>query len=339
MTDRVPGTVTKVSDVSGDIHVDAYLTTYSLGFQQAPSQFISGRASTNIPVMKESDKYVIYPRGYFWRDEARVRPLGGRPVQVGYKVDSATYNAEEWALETTVDDRQRANADQPVNLEENATILLTQKQMIREDRIWATEFFATGKWSVEETGGTEFTPFDDASSNPIATIDRLKTEMAQSTGFMPNTIVCGANVKDALRTNAEIQDVIKYTQFGVASDAVLAQAFEVQQFMVARSVYNSSVETSDDDGGLAMEFIADPNALWLGYVAPTAGLNTPTAIARFAWTGLIPGATNNLGGVITRGRDSRAYSDWFHSRAAYALKQVSADLGIFLNNARNPVSN
>ena len=325
----------KVNDVQGQLHIDRYLTNFSVMFRQAPSMFVSGTASTPIPVMNESDKYTIYPRGYFWRDEAKVRPLGGRPAQVGYKVESGNYNAEEWALETTIDDRQRANTDAPINLEENATILLEQKQMIREDRIWASEFFKTGVWTHEEIGGTDFDPFNDAASTPISIIDGQKTMMAQSTGFMPNKMVVGANVKDALRSNADITDRIKYTQTGVATDAILAMLFEVDSFSVARSVYNAADEGEDDD----FEFIVDPNGIWLGYVAPTAGLNVPTSIARFGWTGFLGGAANNIGGVITRGRDDRAYSDWFHSRNAYDYKLVSPDLGIYISNAVIPNSN
>jgi hypothetical protein len=329
----------KVSDIQNGYQVDSWLTDYSVGFRQEASMFISGRASTNIPVRLESAKFPVFPRGYFWRDESQVRPLGGRPAQVGYKIGSDTYLAEEWALETTIDDRERANIDFFVNPDETGVELLEQKQLIREDRIWAAEFFQTGVWAHEEIGGTDFTPFNDAASTPIEVIDRLKNEMALSTGMMPNTMVVGANVKPALRSNADIVDRIKYTQRGVADDALLAALFEVQNFMVARSVYNAADETTADDGGLDMEWIADPNAIWLGYIAPTGGMKTPTAIARFGWTGLIPGATNNSGGVITRGRDGRAYTDWIHSRMAFDLKAVSVDLGIFITNANIPVSN
>ena len=88
-----------------------------------------------------------------------------------------------------------------------------------------------------------------------------------------------------------------------------------------------------------IDVIADPNAMWLGYIEPSPSMDAPTAIARFGWTGLIPGATQPNGGVITRGRDDRAYSDWIHSRNAFDYKQVSADLGIFFQYANSPLSN
>lgn len=327
--------ISKVNDIQGTIHVDTYLTSYSEAFIQDASNFISPQATSNIPVAKESDKYVVYPRGYFWRDEAEVRPLGGRPVQVGYKVESGQYLAEEWALEHTIDDRQRANVDAPIRLDENATNLLTQKQLIRSDRMWCQRFFVPGVWAHEQIGGNDFTPFNDAASTPLSVIDAAKDEMAQSTGFVPNVLVLGVNVKTALRSNPDIVDRIKYTERGVANNAVLAALFEVDRVVVARAVYNAAAEGAEDD----FEFIADPNAMLLAYIDPSPGLDSPTAIARFSWTGLIPGAGNQYGGVMQRGRDERAHSDWFQNRTAYDMRQISSDLAMFYQNAVIPISN
>lgn len=327
--------VAKVSDIQGTIHVDQYLTDYSLAYMQDDANFVCAAASSNIPVTKESDKYVIYPPGYFWRDEAAVRPLGGRPVQVNYKVDSGQYLAEEWALEHTIDDRQRANVDAPINLDRNATRLLTDKQKIRADRIWNQKFFTTGVWThdLDSTAG-DFVAFNDASSTPIDTIDQYKDIMSQTTGMMPNTLIMGVNVKRALRSNPDITDRIKYTRTGVADNAMLASLFELDRVVVARAVYNAADEGAADN----FQFIADPNAMLLCYIEPNPTLESPTAIGRFSWTGLIPGATNDMGGVINRGRDDRAYSDWFHNRQAFDLRVVAADLGIFFSYANVPVS-
>lgn len=324
----------KVSDIQGELRVDQYLTNFSEAYRQEQAHFVARFASTPIPVNNESDKYAIYPPGYFWRDEAQVRPLGGRPVQVGYKVENGTYLAEEWALEHTIDDRQRRNARTPFDLDEAGVMLLEGKMMIREDRIWAQNFFKAGVWTHDFVGGQDFDPFNDAASEPISFIDEKKTAMVQATGKMPNTLVIGANVHSSLRSNPDIVDRLKYTQTGIASLANLAALFEVDNVRVARSVYNAAEEGGTDD----FEFIADPNAMWMGYIEPTARMDAPTAVARFAWTGLIPGAMNEVGGVITRGRDDRAYSDWIHSRSAYDLKLISADLGIFFLNANGAQS-
>lgn len=322
------------SAVEGTLHVDRYLTNFSVMFAQESNMFIAQRAASVIPVTYQTDKFVIYDRGYFWRDEVAIRPLGGRPSQASYKISSDTYSADEYGLEHTIDDRLRANTDDPIRLDENGTTLLTQKNLIKQDRVWATSFFKTGVWTtdvqgVASTPGTlQFLQFDDASSDPVGVIDQYKDTMHELTGFMPNRLVLGADVKRTLRSHPDIADRIKYVQHGIADEDILASLFDVDMVSTARSIYNAAAEGATDD----FNYIVDKKAMWLGYIDPNASLDSPTAIANFAWTGLLPGATNAIGGVIESGRDDRAHSDYFQGRMAWDLKQVSADLGIFFND-------
>ena len=331
----MPSTSATASNVDGQLHVDGYLTNFSLSWEQAQSNFVAMQAASVIPVQKASDKYVSYDRGYFWRDEAQARPLGGRPKRVGIKFSSDNYNAEEYALEGVIDDRQRANADNPVRLEENTVRNLTSKHKIKQDRSWASSFFQTGIWTTEYAGvstnpGTnEFLQFNYDNADPIGTIDRIATTIAENTGYMPNTIVAGADVTNALRLNSDITDRIKYTQQGVANEDLLASLLRVDRYVTARSVYNAADEGLTND----FQFIADSKSLWLGYIDPSAGLESPTAIALFAWTGYLPGGVNERGGVVERGRDEPAHSDYFQVRQAWDMKLVSQDLGGFLSNA------
>lgn len=327
----------KVKDVPSDLHVDGYLTNFSLAYRQAQSTYVAPLAATPIAVQKETAIFRTFPRGYFWRDEAEVRALGGRPVQVNYKAGKDTYHAEEWALEHTIDDRERANAAGAYDLDEAGVMLLEGKQLIRQDRIWAEQVFQEGVWLVDldgaaANGPTAFGPFNDAASDPVGVIDQRRTQMARATGFRPNTLVLGANVNTAIRSNPSMIDRVKYTQTGIITAQLLAALFEVDRVLVANAVYNDAEEGEDDD----FKFIVDDNAFWMGYVEPTPRLNAPTAIARFGWTGLIPGAMNAQGGVITRGRDSRAYTDWIHSRNAFDIKRIATDLGMYFKNANIP---
>ena len=331
----------KKADVANAGNPSEYLTSYSYAIMDNNEQFVAGAASSRITVTQESGKYNVFPPGYFWRDEAQVRPLGGRPVQVGYSVEDGTYNAEEWALEHTVDDRTRKNARNQVNIDENATRLLTTKQMIRADRIWATSFFKTGVWGMEVEGkasglaGDDFLRWNDDASDPISNIEDWKELIRAATGMEPNTLVLGSNVRKRLKNHPEIIDRIKYSERAMINNALMAAMFEVDNLRVARALYNTANERlpGDQHGGVNLQYIVDPNSAWLGYIDPNPALNSPTAIATFAWDGLVPGQTNDMGGVISRGRDGRAYSDWFHSRQAFGMAKVSDDLAVFIKNA------
>lgn len=331
----------KKAAISGITNPDAYLTDYSYSLQVDSANFVAGAATSRIPVAQEAGKYNIYPPGYFWRDEAQVRPLGGRPVQVTYGVKDGNYSAEEWALEHVIDDRTRRNARAQMNLDENATRLLTGKQMIRADRIWASKFFKTGVWAMEVEGkaaglaGDDFLRWNDDASSPLENIEDWKELIAAATGMQPNTLVLGANVRKRLKNHPEFIERIKYTSSAAITNQVMATMFEVENLRVARAMYNSAAERmpDDDNGGEVLQYIVDANSAWLGYIDPNPSLDSPTAIATFAWDSLVPGQTNDMGGVISRGRDGRAYSDYFHSRQAFGMEKVSDDLAVFIRNA------
>lgn len=332
-----------VKAVSGDTNPDAYLTNYSFAIMDDSSTFVAGAATSRITVTQEAGKYDVYPAGYFWRDEAQVRPLGGRPVQVTYGLKSDTYSAEEWALEHVVDDRTRQNSRNQGRIDENATRLLTGKQMIRADRIWATSFFKSGVWGMEITGSAtpdaedpdQFLFWDDAASTPLEDIEEWKELIRAATGMEPNTLVLGSNVKKRLKNHPEFVDRIKYTSSAAITNQTLQAMFEIENVRVARALYNTAAERlpGDADDKPNLTYIVDPNAALLAYIDPNPSLNSPTAMATFAWDSLVPGQTNDMGGVISRGRDGRAYSDYFHSRQAFGMKKVSDDLAVFINNA------
>lgn len=337
--------IRKVNDLPGNIaNPDEYLTNYSFAIMQDAATFVAGVASSRIPVMKEAAKYNVYPPGYFWRDESQVRPLGGRPVQVSYKLKHGTYSAEEWALEHTIDDRQRTNVatGRQINLDENATRLLTGKQMIRADRIWADNFFRAGVWGMEITGvaanpdiaADEFLHWGNAASNPISDVEDWKERIRQATGYEPNTLVLGANVRKTLKNHPDFIERTKYTSSAAITNAIMGALFEIENIRVARALYNAAAERMpEEDEAVDLRYIVNPNAVLLAYIDPNPTIDSPTAIGNFSWVGLIPGQTNDFGGVMSRGRDGRAYSDWFHNRQAFDLRKVSDDLAVFVNNA------
>lgn len=339
---------TGTDNIVGDIHVDTFLTNYSESFIQDASTYISNSVATIIPVELQAGSYLKMNRSYFLRDELAPRPHGGTPVQVRYGVERAAYYVDELAAEHYVDDRQRKQNALPGNsLDQNATRLLTTKALVSRDRRWAAAFFRPGVWSNDKQGiasGTpsanQFIQWNQAAANPLSDILIAKDEVAALTGKVPNTLVLGANVITRLMLSPALVELIKYTQRGVLTVDLLASMFGVERVVVARSVYNAAEETSltptpanPTGDTLDLQYIVDANSAWLGYVERTAAMDAPTAVAMFAWTGYEPGLVNAQGGVIRRGRDDRARSDWFQIIDATEFAAVSPDLGVFFNAA------
>lgn len=335
-------------NIVGDLHIDSFLTNYSESFIQDASTYISNSVATLIPVERQSGVYQKINRSYYLRDELAPRPHGGTPVQVRYGVERASYFVDELAAEHYIDDRQRAQNALPANsLDQNAVRLLTTKALVSRDRRWATAFFRTGVWTNDKVGIASGTPtsnqfirWDQAGANPLADILIAKDEVAALTGRVPNTLVLGANVITRLMLSPALVELIKYTQRGVLTVDLLASMFGVERVVVARSVYNAAEETSlpataanPTGDTLDLQYIVDANSAWLGYVERTAAMDAPTAVAMFAWTGYEPGLVNSQGGVIRRGRDDRARSDWFQIVDATEFAAVSPDLGVFFSQA------
>lgn len=325
-------------NIIGNLTVDTFLTNYSESWLQDQSNFISNAAATPIPVSQQSGSYMTYPKSYWLRDEMAPRPLGSSPVQVSYGVGRGTYSVDEYALEHFVDDKQRSQSNLPgVNLDMNATRLLTSKAALRRERAWATEFFKTGVWTTNYTGvaaapaGSQFLQWNQAGANPLRDVLRFKTAIGLGTGKTPNTMVVGVNVHNWLLQSAYILDLIKYTERGVITNDLLASLFGVERYSVAQGVYNTAQEKVTPDAE-NIQYIVDPNAVWIGYIERSPSMDSPTAVALFMWTDLLPG-TSSLGTVVTRGRDDRAYSDWFHVRQSFQYKAVAPDLGTFLTSA------
>lgn len=330
-------------NIVGDALVDTLLTNYSETFIQDASAYISNAAATIIPVQAQAGSFRKYPRSYFLRDEMAPRPHGGAPVQVRYSMEKGTYVVDEYAAEHYIDDRDRArSAINSDNLDLNATRLLTTKALIRRDRSWAETFFKAGVWSTERTGIASGTPtegqflrWDQAASNPIGDVLTAVDAVAASSSRRPNVGVFGANVITALRMNPAIQDLIKYTAGGVPTEDLIAQMFGLDKIVVARSVYNAAPERAgvDVEDATSIQYIVNADSVWIGYVEPFAGSDAPTAVASFVWTGLEGGLANAQGGVIRRGRDDRARSDWFQIIDAQQFQIMSPDLGVFFNGA------
>jgi hypothetical protein len=115
----------------------------------------------------------------------------------------------------------------------------------------------------------------------------------------------------------------------VVTPQILAALFDVSEVLIAESISNKAPEGAEDE----IDFIVDSKSALLVYAAPSPSIYTPSAGYTFAWTGLIPGLTNAMGGVIQRGREELAHTDVLQIRIAYDMQATASDLGMFIEDA------
>ena len=319
----------------GDVHVDRPLTDISVAFLQSQDVYVADRVFPVVPVAKQSDKYFTLPRGAFFRDQMEKRAPGARAASVNYTVSTDNYSADVWALAHDVADQVRANFDSPLNADRQATELLTQQGLIRKEKLWASLFFATSVWTVDQTGvaaapgANQFLQWNDAASNPVEDIRAGKRRVHARTGYRPNKLVLGRQVYDTLLDHPDIVgrlDRGQTTGPAMAKLDSLAALFELEEILVMDAVMNTAAEGAAD----SIDFVGGKSAL-LVYAPAAPGLMVPSAGYTFSWTGLLGGGA--LGMRMKRIRMEPEEADRLEIQMAFAHKKVSADLGQFFASA------
>lgn len=318
-----------MSNPLGTEYLSVPLTNFSVAQMQAAENFLARRVLTKIPVSQQSAQYYVYPTSDWLRPEVQPLGRGAESAGGGWHLSEDNYNAKVYALHKDNDDQdyQNANANQVLNLDQDATAYVTEQIQIQEDikfrdtfmpdagSVWTSEF--TGTSAVPGAG--EFLQWDDPDSTPVDDIgNEIIASAARNLGRRPNTFIVPPTVYQALRRNQQIIELYQFSQGGLVSDEMLANALGVDRIIVAWSMANFGKEGLADD----IDFIFGDNAL-LAYFAPTGGPKTNTAGAMFTWTNLDGGSS--IGTRIDRYRIPQIHSVRVEAFAAYDMKVVNAN--------------
>lgn len=318
----------------GDVHVDAILSNISTAYMSGAdnNRYVADKVFPVIPVDKKTNKYYVYPKGDWFRDEAALRAPGTESVGSGYRLSTDSYSCDVFAFHKDIDDQTRSNADSQIDLDRDATLFITQRMLLRREIQWVTDFFTTGVWGTDWTGvaaaptGNQFLQWNDANSDPVSNIEAMKTQMLSTTGYVPNTLTLGYQVFAQLKQHPAIYNRIKYTTAENITLDLLARLFELDRVFVASAVKNTANEGATN----AFSFVHGKAAL-LTYSAPNPGLMTPSAGYSFTWTGVSDGLGLNVG--ISSFPIPALRVQRVESQMAWDNKVVATDLGIFLASA------
>jgi hypothetical protein len=308
---------------ASSLHIDSALTNLTTAFIQNANNFVAQRVFPIVPVDKKSDKYFTFSQNDFMRSEMQRRAPATESAGMGYTVSNDSYSADVFALHHDVPDEVRQNADSPLSPDRNATQLLTQQALLKLEIQWATDYFGTSIWGTDSTPGTLW---DVATSDPIKDVRTGRRVILSNTGFLPNTLVLGFNVMDALVQHPDIVDRVKYTSAQNVTTDILARLFEVDRVLVAQAVKATNVEGAT----AAYDFTHGKHAL-LCYANPTPALEMPSAGYTFEWRGISQGL--GAGVAVSRFRMEHLKADRIEIESAWDNKVVSSSLGYFFSSA------
>src|ERR1035441_1550579 len=190
----------------GDVHVNTPLTQVSIAYLQNQTEFVAAQVCPIIPVTKQSDRYYVYNRGDFFRDQMQRRAPGTPAASVGYRLDNTpTYFADVWAEAKPIPDQLRGNAD-----------------------------------------AGQFLQWNDPASNPIEDIRAGKLAIKQATGYPANSLVLSEPVWLKLIDHPDLVDRVKYGQTAgrpaTVSREALAAILELDRILVMGSIENTAAE-------------------------------------------------------------------------------------------------
>jgi len=317
----------------GDIHVNTPLTNMSVAYMQSEEVMVANKVFPIVPVKKQGDLYFTYSRADMLRNEAAIRQYGAESKGGGYNVSSDPYYCNIYAFHKDVYPTERANSDSPLQPDIDAAEYVSQKLILKREIDFQERFFATGIWGTEYDGavaaaGTDLIYWSSASSTPIEDIATAQLNVLAATAKRPNTLLLGPHTFIALRDNAEIRDLLRYTAGpAVPTPQLLAQMFDVDRVLIGSAVYNAAATGATED----TDFIMGKHAL-LCYTEPSPGLRKASAGYIFSWTGLegagafgnrmyrLPMDILGIGTVRIEGE------------MAYDIELISSDLGVFFND-------
>lgn len=320
---------------ANQVHINRPLTMMSVAYMQSEANFIAGKAFPEIPVAKKSDIFFKYTKDDWFRDQAKPRADGTESAGSSYGLQTDDYSCKVDGFHKDVGDQARANQDEPLDLDRDATNFVTSVLMLRREKIWVNSYFKTGVWGKDITG-VAATPnanqviqwSDYPNSDPIKDVKAGKQYVLQTTGFMPNTLILSFPVYNLLEDHPDVIDRLKYTTRDSVTPEVLAKLFGVERILVAMAVENQGLEGETSN----FQFTHGKGAL-LCHVPKAPGLLVPSAGYTFSWKGVSNGLGQPIG--VSKFRMPQLKADRIEGEIAHDCKLVAADLGYFFSGVVN----
>lgn len=316
---------------SGDVHVDALLTNLSIG-RKNPA-YIAEEIFPMVLVNKRSDILPQYVKSDWFR--LRAKALGERePAPVGgYSVSkTATYYCTEYGAAHFIGDARRANTDMPFDADRDGVNWLVDGMLLQKEYQWVSDFWKTGVWATDKTGGADFTKWSTyATSTPVQNIRAYKRTIARATGMEPNTLVLGDLTFDTLCDHPDFLDRIKYSgdasRPAVVTSEAMAAVLGVERVLVGRSQYTATLE-GVAEASVSYTAMWDDDALLL-YVPRSPSLFNPAAGYTFVWRTAFGGPR-----YVKRRRDPQSdKGDLLEMYEYFDQKATATDAGLFMSDA------
>lgn len=316
---------------STNLHVDTILTEYAVGYMRDQSTYIANVALPPVKSDKQSNRYHIYSRNDFARDEAALRAPGAEAAATDFSLSTDTFTCSVYALKAPVTWRERDASDDPAGLEQAAVDLVSDSLLLRRERLFYATAMLNTSWDsgnrlvghASTNTGSNFLGFGNTGADPVQTMLRAHDLVRQGTnGRKGNTIIVTPDVHRTFLTNASIMDRIKYggtsSSPAAVTESTLAQMFGVEKYLVVNTAYASNAQ-----GATAAYSDLGTQTMLLAYINNSRF--SPTAMRQFSWSAYDKAIS---GTSVVRYDDIKTQSTWIETEIAPAFEVTAGSAAV-----------
>lgn len=262
------------------VKIDQMLTNISVQFKNPG--YIAEDVAPIIPVKLETSKFFTYDKTRFDAPPAK-RSEQAQYGRVNWAVSTDTYACEEYGLELLIDDRERANAIEPLNLDIDTTEIITDMILNDREKRVKDVLMTSGSYTHSNTANLSglTSAWDQyGTSDPITDVAVTGRETIRANCAMyPNVLILGAKVFSVLKQHPLIIDRLKYNApggIGLGTLNALSALFEVDKILVGMPLTRTSNENQTDTLG----DVWGNNAL-LAWINPRPAIKQPSLAYMF----------------------------------------------------------
>ena len=312
-------------------HVNVPLTQFSVGYH--PLGMIAEQVFPVVPVSNESDYYYFWDKGQAFRVErgdgkGSLRADGTRPKLLNFGATLKTYTAEEFSIETRITDRERANADNALALEQSKVrrvqdvLYIDYEIRVAGALTNAATYPAANVVTLSGTSQWNNASFASQTGNQHsvikANIEAGKEAVRKATGgLLPNTIIIPRAVAAVMYNDVGLADIVKYTAPNLMVDDLLPQTLWGMRVLIPTVPFTTSAEGEAP----VMSDVWGKNVILL-YRDPSPGLDSLTlglTLRQSPWQ-------------VKQYRDEQIDATFYRPSFVQAEQLVAPDCGYLIQN-------
>ena len=301
-----------------NVHVNRPLTNIAINWIQSQDRFVADEIFPYVGVDKKSDDYFKFNKNDLTRIEAKKLAAGSESAGSGYRVDTDTYTAEVYAFHKDIADQIRANSDNPLDPDRNATQHVMQNLLMKREKIFGDNFMSSDgdNWTNSEDSEN----WSEDSGSPILDIRNAISTVGEYWADA-NVAVMGKKLFDELMNHSDFLDRIKYTQEGVVTEELMARVLDLDAIYVSKATHSTAEEGEE----ASMARCIPTESLLLVHIPDTPQIDVPSAGYTFGWENL--SGADGLNVAMQSMRADLRHSDRIEGQMAFDMKQVASDLG------------